>query len=168
MSLSPLLPIAGAAVGSIASRVTEGISNSFADVLQRMRLPGESAASGQNPDSLRTNSGSSVGGPTDSAALERFRIALTQQLDVAGVDLSKPVHLRGDGFGRLVLQGDHPDRAIIEMVLHENVSLAAMFNELAAEHLPPRDAGSDPDELDALQFAVTISAETIEVHTDLD
>ena len=141
MSLSPLIPIAGAALGSLAisaaSKLPGGLS--FLEILHLNKSEkttddkstADEAAAGL--DGLLSLGSVSVQQIQDQAqtALQQFQEQLNQLLAAQGIDLSQPINLKSDQFGGIDLTNDHPQRAQIEQLLADHPELAQQFNELS-------------------------------------
>jgi hypothetical protein len=125
MALSSLLPIGGAALGALAARTLGGLgeSLSFQDHLRREAERAEPAAAGPATEPQAT---------LDLAtALPDFIAQLQERLEAAGVDLTQPLTLKPDGNGGIMVDGEHPDRALVESLLQDS-ELAGTFEEIAA------------------------------------
>jgi hypothetical protein len=125
--LSSLAPAGlGAIAGQAAGRLVDGFS--FAESLLRPE-----DASPEETKSVPVE-------PTEQAtsefqeALHDFRQRLQLRLAAQGVDLGRPITLRGDGFGGVEVEGDHPDRARIEQILAGDAELTADFQRLSGQY----------------------------------
>ena len=56
---------------------------------------------------------------------------LREKFAQLGIDLSAPLRLKQDGRDRVVVDGDHPDRVLIESIIGNDDELANLFNEVA-------------------------------------
>ncbi|MEO8497999.1 MAG: hypothetical protein ABI614_23275, partial [Planctomycetota bacterium] len=105
-SLSSLLPLAAAAFAPVLGKVVEGVTDSlsFLDVLHEQ---GPTGAADAVPHA-------------ESSALEQDLAELAGRLREKfaqfGIDLATPLRLKQDGRDRVVVDGDHPDRVLIESV----------------------------------------------------
>ncbi len=138
MSLSPLLPFAGAALGPVLEKTLDGISQalSFLDVLHASPIAPEQPVSEDSTlDPLATQ-------------LTQVMEQLRERLDSIGIDLSTPVRLKSDGGGGVIVDGDHPDRVVIESLLNADADLTALFHTVAsraAEEAEPRPTRTAED-----------------------
>ncbi len=158
MAISPLaLLAAGSAAASLTTQLVNTVAGAlpFSDVLK-----GDGAASGNDRphagadtgDVLPTGQSLDVPSGT-SDSLKPLATALLIRLSASGVDMTRPIQLSDDGFGNPVVTGDHPDRVLIESILAEDASLAAMVRDALQRH-----PDADPDEaylnLDAGQLTL--------------
>lgn len=134
--LSSIVPPGIAAVaGQAADRLADGFS--FAEQLLRSEdAAGQGAAASGDPTPAEAQS-------EFQAELDRFRKQLQDRLAAGGVDLSRPITLRSDGFGGVEIDGDHPDRSLIEQIVGRDAELTAAFQRLATRHasIAAGDAG---------------------------
>lgn len=65
-------------------------------------------------------------------AKARYQDRLRSALSEAGIDTSVPLRLQLDTAGRVVVAGDHPDKARIEAIFAEDGQLANVFKEVMA------------------------------------
>lgn len=122
MTLPSLLPIAGAAVPAlerVIDRVAEGLS--FLDVLHQAESSEATAAVDEAETSANLEQ--------DFAKLVN---RLRQRFAELGIDLVTPVHLKQDERDRVVVDGDHPDRVLIESIFAGDDELASLFKQIAA------------------------------------
>jgi len=63
-------------------------------------------------------------------AKTRYQDRLRSALSEKGIDTSVPMRLQVDTAGRVVLAGDHPDKARIEAIFAEDDQLANAFREV--------------------------------------
>ena len=123
MSLSSLIPLAGAAVAPVLGKVIDGVTEgfSFLDVLHT-----------QTEDSV-----DEVGEATESNALQQNIAELADRLRERfaqlGIDLSTPLRLKQDGRDRVVVDGDHPDRVLIESIFGNDEELTDLFESVAQQ-----------------------------------
>lgn len=143
MSLSPLISIAGAALGTLAisaaSKLTGGLS--FAEILH-LNKSEKTADDKSTADEAAAgldeflSAGGSVGIQqielAAQKALQQFQKQLNELLAAQGIDLSQPINLQSDQFGGIDLTNDHPQRAQIEQLLADHPELGEQFNELSA------------------------------------
>ena len=121
MTLPSLLPLAGAAIAPIVGKaideVTDGLS--FLATLHRQ----EQAAA------------ANAGQTDQSSSLESDFVKLTNQLRERlasfGVDLTTPVRLKQDERNRVVVDGNHPDRVLIESIFGNDDELTNLFQQVA-------------------------------------
>ena len=121
MTLPSLLPLAGAAIAPVLERVIDGVTEgiSFLDVLHKQERNSKS-------DAVQAAAASSL--EQDLAELaDRLQERFTQ----LGIDLATPIRLKQDGRERVVVDGDHPDRVLIESILGSDPELAHLFNSVA-------------------------------------
>lgn len=126
MPLTSLLPIGGAALGMLAARTLAGLTENLSF---QSHLLGSQAS----------NSDKSSTGSTDTRVTVNLEKSLPQLVSdlherflAAGVDLSQPIVLKDDGHGGLLVDGDHPDRSLIEDILSQDSKLSADFQAVAA------------------------------------
>ena len=139
MSLSPLIPITGAALGSLAISAAKKLSGglSFAEILHlnKSEETDDEKSTADGLDGL-LSAGGSVSitelQASSQTLLQQFQKQLNQLLAAQGIDLSQPITLKGDPFGGIDLANDHPQRAQIEQLLADHPELAEQFNELSA------------------------------------
>lgn len=153
MSLYPLLPVAAATLGSLAARVADRVSDgvAFAEllgpILPDRSHPAHATAGTEQAESAEVQATSSgveaIRSATEKALAEFQRIAL-ERLAAAGVDWTRPIRLRSDRFGKVVVEGDHPDRATIERVFEEDAALSALFNYVSANYRALYARSKDP------------------------
>lgn len=118
MSLSPLIPVAGTALGVIAGRTIDAVKDglSFLDVLRQDAADGETTEQAAPPNA----------DPNQLVAL------LQEHFSRLGIGTSVPVHLKQDGRGGVIVDQDHPDRVLIEGLFNSDEELTDLFNGLAA------------------------------------
>ncbi|MBI2480253.1 MAG: hypothetical protein HYV60_16955 [Planctomycetia bacterium] len=120
MSIQSLLPLAGAAIAPVLERVIGGVTGgvSFLDVLQTQESGAEAVEA------------------TASNTLQQDFAELTDRLrerfSQLGIDLKTPLRLKQDGHDRVVVDGEHPDRVLIESIFGTDEELTKLFNAVAA------------------------------------
>ncbi|MBC8351168.1 MAG: hypothetical protein H8E66_04230 [Planctomycetes bacterium] len=121
MTLPSLLPLAGAAIAPVLGKVIESVSErlSFLDVLHKQEQSGEA----EEVQSVKTS--------TLESEFAELADRLRERLSPFGIDLSTPLRLKQDGRDRIVVEGDHPDRVLIEGIIGSDEGLASLFNEVA-------------------------------------
>ena len=145
MSISPLLPVAGAALGAMTARVWEGL-RAVPSFLPSLAGP-TSAVSGaatfgraeaNQETAPRAASGAQLPGKDEAQRLEQLRDELAEfarqlreRLAAAGIDTSLPIELKSDGRGGVIVDDPHPQRAEIETLIAADPDLAATFHYLA-------------------------------------
>ncbi|MFV1968246.1 MAG: hypothetical protein ACC628_22715 [Pirellulaceae bacterium] len=129
MGLSPLLPIAGAALSSLTGKAMETIANgpSFLEVLQGSLGLGESSEAEKETAAEDVLSADEL-----TTKLEAFVRKVQQKLAAARIEASLPIEMRSDGRGGIILDNPHPNRAAIEQILASDEELNAEFHRLAA------------------------------------
>ncbi len=121
MTLPSLLPLAGAAIAPVLERVIDNVAEgfSFLDVLHKLE-PAEQSSDAE---------------AVDADALQQDFVQLAEQLREKfaqfGIDLSAPLRLKQDGRDRVVVDGDHPDRVLIESIIGNDEELANLFDDVA-------------------------------------
>ncbi len=167
MSLSPLIPIATAAAGSIATGAADLIGDglSFAgtlidDVSKRIQ-----SIAADDPPFVSINDREAALKSLHRAtqdSLERLRGILTQKLSSAGIHTDAPIELRSDGLGSVQAVDDHPQRAAIERLLNEDRSLATLFNHLTSQQafLESLETGED---VDPMEISIRLENDEIDV-----
>lgn len=121
MSLSSLIPLAGAAVAPVLGKVIDGVAEgiSFLDVLHTQAEDGvDEAGEATDSNTLQQNI---------AELADRLRERFTQ----LGIDLSTPLRLKQDGRDRVVVDGDHPDRVLIESIFGNDEELMDLFKGVA-------------------------------------
>jgi hypothetical protein len=118
MSLSPLLPIAGTALGVVADRAIDAVKEglSFLDVLRDAPASETEAPQASTP------------APVDPSGLIA---SLREHFARLGIDLSNPVPLKQDGQGGVIVDGEHPNRVLIESLFNTHGELTEQFHALA-------------------------------------
>ncbi len=155
MSLSPLIPIAGPAIASLAAKSIEQLSDglSFADVLRQVVGQSGESPSAQAASASKAAGESGLLNLRDSAfaALQKLKSFALSRLSSAGVDTSRPIRVHVDAFDRVTVQDDHPDRAKIQRLLETDQKLMDAFEQLA-ERL--RDVAAQRGELTSEHMVV--------------
>ena len=64
--------------------------------------------------------------------LHDFRRVVRDQMRQVGIDTSTPIQLAGDKEGRIVVQGNHPQKAEIEAFFKDRPSLSGQFRKISA------------------------------------
>ena len=117
MPLSPLLPIAGGALSVVADRAIDAVREglSFLDVLQ------------QGPETEAAL-------PTPETRVDRTKLleSLREHFQRLGINTAIPVHLKPNGDGGVIVDGEHPDRVLIESLFNTNNELTTRFTAVAA------------------------------------
>jgi hypothetical protein len=121
MSIPSVLPFVGAALVPAVGKVIEGISESlsFLDVMQQQESSNQiESASATEPSTLNSDLATLV---------ERLR----ERFAKLGIDLSTSVQLKPDGRDGVTVDGDHPDRVLIESIFGSDEELTGLFNSVA-------------------------------------
>lgn len=131
MSLPSLLPLAaGAAIapalGKVIAGVTEGLS--FLDVLQLDKQESALEAVGTKESS------------TLAADIAELADRLRERFAQLGIDLTTPLRLKQDGRDRVVVDGEHPDRVLIESIFGNDEELTKLFATVAESATEAGDA----------------------------
>jgi hypothetical protein len=129
MGLSPLLPIAGATVSSLAGKALDTISRgpSFLEVLRG------AVGADNSPADVRDAATESSSSPEELAEdLKTLVRKLEASLRAVRANSSVPIELKSDGRGGVVLENPHPARAAIEQILVNDATLREEFHRLAA------------------------------------
>jgi len=140
MSLFGLTSLAPAGLGAIAGqaagRLVDGFS--FAESLLRPEhaLQEETKSAAVDPTEQATSEFQEV--------LHNFRQRLQARLAAQGVDLGRPITLQADGFGGVKVEGDHPDRALIEQILASDAELTADFQRLSGQYAAAATGENQP------------------------
>ena len=142
MSLSPLIPIAGSALGIVADRAIDAVKEglSFLDVLRD--APDVESQAAQAPAAASVD-------PSDLIA------SLREHFARLGIDLSRPVPLKQDGQGGVIVDGEHPDRVLIESLFHTHSRLTEQFNTLSVALAEQ----SGENEFDSEDFRLVIDSQ---------
>ena len=129
MTLPSLLPLAGAAIAPLLEKVIDGVAESlsFLDVLHKQEQDGEA-------DAVQA---------AESRTLQRDFVELSDRLRERfaqlGIDLTTPLRLKQEGRDRVVVDGDHPDRVLVESIFGNDEELKNLFNAVAASAARGRD-----------------------------
>jgi len=144
MGLSPLVPIAGAALGSLANKTLDRLTNgpSFLDTLRESFSKGDAAPPAGNQTTNVIPSAEE-----QAAKFETLVRLLRQRFSAAGVDTSVPIELKGDGRGRVIVDDPHPDRVAIEQILASDPNLSARFLDLSSVFARARELQGSLDPL---------------------
>jgi hypothetical protein len=133
---SPLLPVGLAALGTLAVQTVRQLKPG--DFLRELygtdEKPAESAPA-------KTHSAAQTAADL-SAAIPAFIEQLRTQLQSVGVELDQPIVLKEDGWGGVVVDGDHPHRTVIEELFASDESLRADFQQIARAATTQRDQSS--------------------------
>lgn len=143
MSLPSLLPLAGAAIAPVLGKVIGGVTGglSFIEALNKQEPDGAVAVEATESSTLQQ----------DFADLaDRLRERFTQ----LGIDLSTPLRLKHDGRDRVVVDGDHPDRVLIESIFGNDEELTNLFAAVAAS---AKDADDATDSVITKEFRLVLS-----------
>ena len=119
MNLFSIIPLVGAAVAPTISSVVDSATESlsFLDILHEAPREDET-------DKVQEDASTTL--DRDFAELaERLRERFAQ----IGIDLTTPIRLKQSGRDRVVVDGDHPDRVLIESVFTNNEDLANLFRK---------------------------------------
>jgi hypothetical protein len=132
MPLLSLFPLAGATIAPVLGKVIDGVTEglSFLDVLHKQ----------EQADSVDTVEA------TESSTLQQDFVDLADRLRERftqfGIDLSTPLRLKQDGRDRVVVDGDHPDRVLIESIFGNDEELTNLFAAVAASANDGGDASN--------------------------
>lgn len=121
MNVPSLLPLASAAVAPVVERVIDGVAEgiSFLNVLH-----GESETEAVDSSDATAERSSQNG---FAELVDRVR----ERFSRLGLDLSTPMRLKQDGRGRVVVDGDHPERVLAESIFGSDVELQNLFASVA-------------------------------------
>ena len=126
MTITSLLPLAGAAAGVVAacaSSAVEGASSAFGKLFAK-----------QEPEAKSLDEPLELPSQSDAeAALAQFRDRLYARLAEAGVKLEQPIKLAVDAFGKIRETSGHPQAQEIEQVLASDDALANTFRRAASQ-----------------------------------
>ncbi len=120
MSLSPLLPLAGAVLKPIADRALDGLASGLS-FLETLRQSGSNHIPAIEQDVIGTR----------EFHVAAFQDQFRHRLALLGIDASTPIRLKQNGSGGVLVDGDHPDRVLIESLFSEDEELTELFNTLA-------------------------------------
>lgn len=121
MSLPSLLPLAGAALAPVLGKVIDGVAEglSFLEVLHNQESDSVAdAVQAAEPSTLQDD-------------LAEFADRLRETFARLGIDLTTPLRLKQDGRDRIIVDGDHPDRVLIESIFRDDEELTNLFNQVA-------------------------------------
>lgn len=160
MSISPLIPAAGAA-GIFAARAAKSLAggSSFANVFRKADAAQPSPAQTAGESAAVPASGSSVTGSDPQKLLSDFQNLLMKKLAAAGIDLSQPIGLHATGDDHVEVNSENPDWPRIEQLLGGDPELKEAFNRLA-------NAFSNGDAAKRGQFKLTLSGGQLTVSVD--
>jgi len=121
MALPALMPLAGVAIAPVLGKVIDGVAEglSFLDVLHKQDQVGET-------DDVQTTEPS-----TPQNDFVELADRLRERFAQFGIDLTTPLRLKQDGRDRVVVDGDHPDRVLVESIFRDDKELTELFNEVA-------------------------------------
>lgn len=121
MTLPSLLPLAGAAIAPVLEKVFDKVTNglSFLDVLNEPEQIGEA-------DTVQAAKSNTLQHDFVELA-DRLRERFAQ----LGIDPTTPIRLKQDGRDRVVVDGDHPDRVLVESIFGNDEELTNLFNAVA-------------------------------------
>jgi hypothetical protein len=143
MSGAMLWPIAGAASVGLARATAVAVNSGLSFAAE---LAQEMSGAAISADS-RAKGAANGRREAIQRRIEQFAERVKQQLEAAGIDLSKPLTLTADGLGGLT-PGDHPQRAAIEELMQTDYLLLRDFERLQDEHQAAGDeAASSPLEI---------------------
>lgn len=129
MTLPSLLPLAGAAFAPMLGKVIEGVTEglSFLDVLHEQEQAGEAdAVQAAEPSTLQDD-------------LVELADRLREKFAQLGIDLATPLRLKQEGRDRVVVDGDHPDRVLVESIFRDDQELTKLFSKVADSAASGRD-----------------------------
>lgn len=128
--MTSLLPIGGAALGVAAFQALRGSADNFLSHL----WPGKENAAATEDGGKAPDPASSIDlNEAISTLAEKIRL----RMKAAGSDLREPLRLKSDAWGHVVVDGDHPDRMILEDMFATDAELSGEFQaiqEAAYEH----------------------------------
>jgi hypothetical protein len=156
MTLTPLLPIGGAALGVLAGRTLAGISQglAFGSLLAGNPSDGNQEVVSNHP---------SVSVNLDEA-LPQFISDLRERLQTAGIDFSHSFTLKEDGSGGVIVDGSHPDSSVIEGLLAHDPKLLASFQAIAAAASQRRQNDSLDHESAFAEFRLSFTQGVAAIH----
>ena len=156
MTLTPLLPIGGAALGVLAGRTLAGISQglAFGTLLAGKPSDGNQEAVSNHP---------SVSVNLDEA-LPQFISDLRERLQTAGIDFSQSFTLKEDGDCGVIFDGSHPDNSVIEGLLAHDPKLLADFQAIAAAASQRRQNDSLDQESAFAEFRLSFTHGVAAIH----
>ena len=130
MSISPLIPAAGAA-GVFAARAAKSLAGgaSFADIFRKADAA-QPAASGPAA-APATPSPAAAQSDDPKQLLSNFQELVLKRLSAAGIDISQPIDLRALGQDGVKVGGNHDDWAKIERLFDEDPELRSAFQRVA-------------------------------------
>jgi len=129
MSLAALLPFAGAAIVPVLDKAIDGVAEglSFLDVLHKQDEVGE------------TDGAQAAESRTPRQDFVELADRLRKRFAQLGIDLTTPLRLKQAGRDRVVVDGDHPDRVLVESILRDDKELTELFHEVADSSARDRD-----------------------------
>ena len=86
---------------------------------------------------------------------------LRERFAQLGIDLKSPLRLKQDGRDRVVVDGDHPDRVLIESIFRDDHELTKLFHEVADAANRGREA-TDSGVTKEFRFVLSQTDEVIE------
>ena len=147
MSISPLIPAAGAA-GLFAAKAAKSLVGgmSFADVFRKADAAQPAPAQAVGTQTPLP----SAAGSDPQKLLSEFQDLLARKLSAAGIDLSQPIGLTVSGEDGVQVNSENPDWVKIEQLVSGDSELRSAFNRLA-------DAFTQSAGIDRRQFQFTLS-----------
>jgi hypothetical protein len=125
--------VLGSALGAAAVTVGRGaataVGNGLSFASELLRAAGAPATATEGQPSAAANDRTSL-----TQRIDELRERIRQQLAAAGICLSQPVELTGNGAGGIAVAADHPQRAAIEKALGSDFLLEHDFNQLAGDY----------------------------------
>lgn len=160
MSISPLIPAAGAA-GVFAARAAKSLAGglSFADVFRKADAAQPSAALPAADQTPVPGSKATSSSSDPKKLLSDLQDLLMKRLAAAGIDLSQPVSLHTLGDDKIQIDGENPDWPRIEQLIGNDPELKDSFNRLA-------DVVSRETSTDRRQFKLTLSGGQATISTE--
>lgn len=134
MTITPLLTIAGAAAGGVATIAAHSIAGglSFLETLHSQASEKPNASS-TTPEASSSGISLSSLKASAQAALAKFQQLLGPKLAQLGVNLSQPLELAVDSLGGIRETSGHPQAAQIEQLLAGDDELSRLFRQGASQ-----------------------------------
>jgi hypothetical protein len=149
---SPLIPVGIATLGSLAVQTMSRLNPK--DFLRELCGGDEKSAETTGPQPVAEPSLDLTN------AIPAFIDHLRGELP-AGANFDEPIMLKEDGWGGVVVDGDHPDRLAIEDLLASNATLREEFQKIADAATVQRDRALSPS---FGEFRLRIEQDAASIH----
>lgn len=152
MTVSPLIPAAGAAAGALAVKAAKSLAGglSFADMFRRadQAQPAVSRPAVEAQKSPQAPSASD----DPRQLLSEFTDLVRRKLAAAGIDTLQPIELCALGQDGVKVNGDHPDWPRIEQLFADDPAFRDAFHRIAG-------AFARQNPIDGRRFQLTLAGD---------